>query len=78
MARVEFDDVSVVGYDDLPVAAYVDPPLTTVHQPMEELGALAAGLLLDQLAGEGSQGAQTHLLPAQLVPRESVASAGGA
>jgi LacI family transcriptional regulator len=72
------DDVSVVGYDDLPVAAYVDPPLTTVHQPMEELGALAAGLLLDQLAGEGSQGAQTHLLPAQLVPRESVASAGGA
>ena len=72
------DDVSVVGYDDLPVAAYVDPPLTTVHQPMEELGALAAGLLLDQLAGEGSQGAQTHLLPAELVPRESVASAGGA
>jgi DNA-binding LacI/PurR family transcriptional regulator len=72
------DDVSVVGYDDLPVAAYVDPPLTTVHQPMEELGALAASLLLDQLAGDGSRDAQTHLLPARLVSRESVAAAGGA
>jgi LacI family transcriptional regulator len=72
------DDVSVVGYDDLPVAAYVDPPLTTVHQPMEELGALAASLLLDQLAGNGAQDAQTHLLPAQLISRDSVAGAGGA
>jgi DNA-binding LacI/PurR family transcriptional regulator len=70
-------DVSVVGYDDLPVAAYVDPPLTTVHQPMEEVGALAASLLLDQLAGEGPQDEQTRLLPAQLVSRESVVRAGG-
>jgi DNA-binding LacI/PurR family transcriptional regulator len=71
-------DISVVGYDDLPVAAYVDPPLTTVHQPMEELGALAASLLLDQLAGHGPQEAQTRLLPAELVSRESVARVGAA
>jgi DNA-binding LacI/PurR family transcriptional regulator len=70
-------DVSVVGYDDLPVAPYMDPPLTTVHQPMEELGALAATLLLDQLGGEEAATGE-RLLPAELVSRESVARPGGA
>ena len=65
-------DVSVVGYDDLPVAPYMDPPLTTVHQPMEELGALATNLLLDQLAGEATATGD-RLLPAELVSRASVA-----
>ncbi len=65
-------DVSVVGFDDLPVAAFVDPPLTTVHQPMREVGALAAGLVLDQLMdGEKPQPA-SHMLPAALVVRDSV------
>lgn len=66
------DDVSLVGYDDLPVAAYVDPPLTTVHQPMLEVGALAAALVLDKLAGRDGASAGTHLLPAELIVRESV------
>jgi LacI family transcriptional regulator len=69
-------DVSVVGYDDLPVAAYVDPPLTTVHQPMEEVGALAASLLLDQLVGEGIAVEEERLLPAELISRQSVARLG--
>jgi DNA-binding LacI/PurR family transcriptional regulator len=47
------DDVSVVGYDDIPVASFVDPPLTTVRQPMREVGALAAKLLLDRITGGG-------------------------
>lgn len=68
-------DVSVVGFDDLPVAPYMEPPLTTVHQPMEELGALAATLLLDQLAGEAAVSGD-HLLPAELLIRESVARLG--
>ena len=66
------DDVSVVGYDDLPVADYVEPALTTVHQPMREVGEVAAGLLLDQLAGGAPPPAATHLLPARLVVRQSV------
>jgi DNA-binding LacI/PurR family transcriptional regulator len=68
------EDVSVVGYDDLPVAAVVDPPLTTIHQPMQEVGELATTLLLDQLQpGDGrSPRADTHLLPAALVDRGSV------
>jgi LacI family transcriptional regulator len=67
------ENVSVVGYDDLPVAGYVEPPLTTVHQPMREVGAFAAGLLLDQLAGGAVPAAGPHLLPAVLVVRQSVA-----
>lgn len=70
-------DVSVVGYDDLPVAPYMDPPLTTVRQPMEELGALAATLLLDQLAGEAPVTGD-QLLPAELITRDSVARLGSA
>jgi LacI family transcriptional regulator len=65
-------DVSIVGYDDLPVADYVEPALTTVHQPMLEVGAVAAGLLLDQLAGGAPLPAAAHLLPARLVVRQSV------
>jgi LacI family transcriptional regulator len=69
-------DVSVVGFDDLPVAAFVDPPLTTVHQPMEEVGALAAALLLDRLVDGEEPAAEQHLLPAALVVRQSVARSG--
>jgi DNA-binding LacI/PurR family transcriptional regulator len=66
------DDVSVVGYDDLPVAGYVEPALTTVHQPMREVGAWAAALVLDELAGGAAPTADAHLLRAVLVARESV------
>jgi LacI family transcriptional regulator len=66
------DHVSVVGYDDLPVAAYVEPALTTVHQPMGEVGARAAGIVLDQIVGTGPPSPETHLLPTALVVRESV------
>jgi DNA-binding LacI/PurR family transcriptional regulator len=66
------EDISVVGYDDVPIAAYVDPPLTTVHQPMREVGELAASVVLDQLAGKQPPPGP-HLLPARLVVRESTA-----
>lgn len=67
------DDVSVVGYDDIPVASFVEPPLTTVRQPMREVGALAAKLLLDRIAGDGGApvGGRIHL-PTTLVERGSV------
>jgi DNA-binding LacI/PurR family transcriptional regulator len=66
------EDVSVIGYDDLPVAGYVDPPLTTVHQPMREVGALAADVLLDLITGLDREPGP-HLLPASLVVRKSTA-----
>ena len=45
-------DVSVIGFDDNPKSKYAVPPLTSVHQPIEELGRLAATNLLKQLSGE--------------------------
>ena len=68
------EDVSVVGYDDIPVAAFTDPALTTVSQPMREVGELAAGIVLDVLSGDGTppQEPAVHLLPAAVVERASV------
>jgi DNA-binding LacI/PurR family transcriptional regulator len=42
-------DISIVGYDDIAVAEYLDPPLTTVRQPMREVGALATRLLIEAI-----------------------------
>jgi DNA-binding LacI/PurR family transcriptional regulator len=65
-------DVSVVGFDDVDVAAFVDPPLTTVRQPMHDVGALAASLVIGE-ATERSRGRKrVHLLPATVIARESV------
>jgi LacI family transcriptional regulator len=65
-------DVSVVGFDDIEVAAFADPPLTTVRQPMEAVGALAASLVIGQVSDRKPQ-KKTHLLAGTLITRESVA-----
>jgi LacI family transcriptional regulator len=44
------DDISIIGFDDIPDAARANPPLTTVRQPMFEMGRLAASMLLDTIA----------------------------
>jgi LacI family transcriptional regulator len=46
------EDVSLVGFDDQPHSAYTTPPLTTVRQPVEEMGSAAARALVAVLAGE--------------------------
>ena len=43
------EDVSVVGFDDIHIAGYLNPPLTTIAQPMAELGRVAAELLLQRM-----------------------------
>jgi LacI family transcriptional regulator, galactose operon repressor len=46
------DDLSVVGFDDLPQARWSPPPLTTVRQPLAEMGEAAARTLLQLIRGE--------------------------
>ena len=41
----------MVGFDDIPLAAHSDPPLTTIHQPMREMGQAAARMLLSHFDG---------------------------
>jgi alanine racemase len=67
--------LSVAGFDDLPDARHILPGLTTVRQPVEEKGRLAADVLVSALAKNGS--ADHHLLPTELVIRQSVAYLGG-
>lgn len=46
------DDISVMGFDDINYAEYVSPSLSTVHQPLQEIGQSCIELLLKQLKGE--------------------------
>ncbi|GAB2920431.1 LacI family DNA-binding transcriptional regulator [Paraburkholderia jirisanensis] len=64
------DDVAVVGFDDISLSAQIDPPLTTIAQPMRELGETAARLLLQRLANRAAQ-VPGVLLPHRLVVRGS-------
>jgi LacI family transcriptional regulator len=47
------DEIALIGYDDLPLAAYATPPLTSVHQPISDMGAHAVRLLVEQIRGQG-------------------------
>jgi LacI family transcriptional regulator len=62
-------DVAVTGFDDVPVARHLHPPLTTVRQPMQELGAKAFDLLYSRISA--AAGAPDVVLPVQLIVRES-------
>jgi DNA-binding LacI/PurR family transcriptional regulator len=66
------EELSVVGFDDSPAAAFARPPLTTVAQPHEEKGRLAAEWLLEAIAGAGPRlRRRKAILPTELVIRES-------
>jgi LacI family transcriptional regulator len=62
-------DLAVTGWDDIPAASLVTPTLTTVRQPMRELGAMAATLLAERIAGR--QTPRHVLLPTSPVYRAS-------
>ena len=64
------EDVSVIGFDDIRFAQFVDPPLTTIRQPMHELGEATVRLLLNILRGNVKD-AVSVTLPHALIMRSS-------
>ena len=64
------EDVALVSFDDLPVAGFADPPLTTIHQPVLELGAKAVDLLIERIKDPERAPVQVRL-PTKLVVRKS-------
>ena len=64
------DDMAIVGWDDVMTARYVSPGLTTVRQPLYELGRLAATRLHERIAG-GPMVPEPLILPTELVLRSS-------
>ncbi len=63
-------DMSVIGFDDVPQASTTYPKLTTVRQPLSEMGRLAVKLLLEQIE-QPSRVTQHITLETQLVKRDS-------
>ena len=67
-------DVSVVGFDDISVASFAIPPLTTIHQPLLEMGTVAAQTLLDRVEDRAPFVSEIALTP-KLIIRESTGPA---
>jgi len=69
------DDLSIVGFDDIRFARYLDPPLTTIAQPMRQIGEGTVRLLLEIL--QGNPAPESVTLPHVLVVRSSTAPPSG-
>jgi LacI family transcriptional regulator len=64
------EDIAVVGFDDIPPAATTKPPLTTVRQPIQRTGCVAAETLIDLIEHPDHQ-PRRIVLPTELVIRSS-------
>src|SRR5438874_4759407 len=62
------NEVAVTGFDDVPVARHMHPPLTTVRQPMQELGAMAFDVLFSKISSGKAD--LDVVLPVRLIVRE--------
>jgi LacI family transcriptional regulator len=68
-------DVSVVGFDDILSAAYFTPSLTTVRQPLEQMGRRGAQVLLERIADREKKFSGEIVMSPELVVRESTGPA---
>lgn len=64
------EDISIVGFDDLDFVKYLSPPLTTIRQPLFEIGYQAADLLCKKIEGNSEDYQEIRLQP-ELIVRES-------
>ncbi len=64
------EDVSIVGFDDIQGAAYHNPSLTTIRQPLHNMGTTSARILLERLRGKKDYQEQISIVP-ELIIRES-------
>lgn len=62
-------DIAVMGFDDTAIARYCSPPLTTIRQPLHEMGTTLARLVLRLASGEDVE--PSIMLPTELIVRQS-------
>jgi DNA-binding LacI/PurR family transcriptional regulator len=55
-------DIGVVGFDDMPLAAHLPTPLSTVHQPVNQIGELVVNQLTSLIEGDSLTRAEAHIL----------------
>ncbi|MCA9872912.1 MAG: LacI family DNA-binding transcriptional regulator [Ardenticatenaceae bacterium] len=63
-------DLAVAGFDDIPLSAYTTPPLTTIHQPIYDIGRRTCAMLIEIINGRPPANPHILLTP-ELVVRES-------
>lgn len=61
--------LKVIGYDDINITTWISPSITTIRQPIQEMGKLAVELIRQQLDGKMID--KQHVLPVQLIERET-------
>ncbi|MDO9086966.1 MAG: LacI family DNA-binding transcriptional regulator [Anaerolineaceae bacterium] len=66
------DDISIIGYDDIPQASMIRPALTTIRQPLEQMGRIAAQMLFEILRNPDHKHNRVEL-PTELMVRDSIA-----
>jgi LacI family transcriptional regulator len=64
------EDISVVGFDDIQSAAFHNPSITTIRQPLHQMGTIAAQILLQRVRGKATVPGTVSVLP-ELIIRES-------
>ena len=68
------ENVSVIGFDDIPLASYSNPALTTVRQPLQKMGEIAARTLLDRIENRSEYAAEIAI-ETELIVRQSTGAA---
>ncbi|QEU94208.1 LacI family DNA-binding transcriptional regulator [Streptomyces kanamyceticus] len=69
------DDVALVGFDDSAIARHMDPPLTSVRQPIAEMGRTMTAVLLAEIADDRPAGVRRLYRPQIVLPTELVTRA---
>ncbi|WP_281252441.1 LacI family DNA-binding transcriptional regulator [Sporomusa malonica] len=70
------EDVAVVGYDDIRMAGWYKPALTTVRQPVYDMGLAAVEILLKQITGAKTSVCEQKFMPELIVRKSSGAKEG--
>ncbi len=65
-------DISITGFDDIPLAEHSHPPLTTVHQPIYQIGTMVCRLLIQSIRGEDIADPHIVLTPSLVVRQSSL------
>ena len=68
-------ELSIVGFDDIDMAGWEGFNLTTVRQPLAEMGRAAANLLLERIESDGRPPPRRRVFPVGLIRRETLAAA---
>lgn len=69
------EDLSIISFDGSPVCEYCHPPLSTIEQPVEEMGRTAATMLLEKINGTVAEMPMRLVIPSTLIQRKSIGAA---